>query len=63
MKKTYISPNMAVVNIEVQMPIAGSPLVQDVSGDVTSGKLQDEGASEPGLSRGGRGFWDDEEDY
>lgn len=61
--KTYMKPNINIVNIEIQQILAGSPLVQDGGGNLTGGEMQDEGATGPGLSRGGRGFWDDEEDF
>ena len=62
MKKRYMTPSMEITKISPVQILAGSPLVQNANGDVTSGELQDEGATGPGLSRGGRGFWD-EEDY
>lgn len=63
MKKRYMTPSMEITKISPVQILAGSPLNQNGDGDLTGGTMQNENATTPGLSRGGRGFWDDEEDY
>jgi len=61
MKKQYISPEMAIVKIQTVQMIATSN-VED--GFAKSGQevLEPEQTS-GNLSREGRGFWDDEDEY
>lgn len=51
--KTYIKPEIVVVNVSAQEMICTSP-------NVTKGSRDVDGSE--GLSRGGRGFWDDDEE-
>lgn len=58
MKKQYISPEMEIVKIQTMQMIAASP----ESGFTKSAAVELEDSDTSGnLSRGGRGFWDDEE--
>lgn len=59
--KTYMKPNINIVNIEIQQILAGSPLEKDVDGNLTGGTTQGKPGTGPALSRGG--FWDDEDEY
>ncbi len=56
MKKTYIIPNIIVVNLSMTMPIATSMLGKD---EVGSGQLTKEYTDE-GSSKGGTNVWDEE---
>ena len=61
MKKQYINPEMAIVKIQTVQMIATSN-VED--GFTKSGQESLEPEQTSGnLSRQGRGFWDDEEEY
>lgn len=61
MKKVYINPETKIVKVELQHMIASSPLdPAKGQGQVVEEQV---GSGTPGESRGGRGFWDDEEDY
>ena len=63
MKKQYMNPEITIVKIQTIQMIASSPL--DTSGatpqqaDFTEYTPDTDG----NLSRGGRGFWDDEDEY
>ena len=61
MKKVYINPETKIVKVELQHMIASSPLdPAHGQGQVVEEQV---GSGIPGESRGGRGFWDDEEDF
>ena len=61
MKKVYINPETKIVKVELQHMIASSPLdPANAQGHVVEDPV-DPGT--PGESRGGRGFWDDDEDF
>lgn len=60
--KTYMKPNINIVNIEIQQILAGSSFEKDGDGNLTGGTTQETPGSGPALSRG-RGFWDDEDEY
>lgn len=57
MKKTYLSPNTTVVNVELQNMIAVSTKGLDPSKETI--ETQNEDAETPGMSR--QSLWDDEE--
>ncbi len=59
--KRYMKPTTDIIYIETQKMIALSNGGIDEPNKVIT--PQEEEAISPGLSRGGRGFWDDEEDY
>ena len=56
-----MKPTTDIIYIETQKMIALSNGGIDEPNKVIT--PQEEEAISPGLSRGGRGFWDDEEDY
>ena len=58
MKKNYIMPTTAIVNVTVQQMVATSPLTV-VNGEVTEGELQSGNATGAAMSRGS--LWDDED--
>ena len=53
MKKIYMKPETETVNIKMQQHLLG----------ISGGEPHDEKVDGPDYSRGGRGFWDDEEDF
>ena len=59
MKKNYIMPTTAIVNVTVQQMVAASPFSLNANGDVTEGELQSGNATGDAMSRGG--LWDDED--
>jgi hypothetical protein len=57
MKKTYINPNIVVVNIATQQMLAASPFDRDGSGNLRGGTLKD------GNATGGAMGHDDDFDW
>ena len=61
--KTYMKPNINIVNIEIQQILAGSPLDTSTATPQQTDFGGETDKTGGNLSRGGRGFWDDEEDF
>ena len=61
--KTYMKPNINIVNIEIQQILAGSPLDTSSATPQQTDFGGETDKTDGNLSRGGRGFWDDEDEY